>query len=146
MEIKAHMIIDRIRDNGTQTIGNAWVLVNGELKLKFVTLEPSWVLNQPYISCAPVGTYTLQKRVSPRFKEHFELVDVPERELILIHALNFFRETEGCIGPGSRFQLIDDDHLVDVSQSGKTMTKLNKILPEETQLTIKENQKFQTIY
>jgi hypothetical protein len=146
MPKKGHIILDRIRDNGIQTIGQAWALVNGSKKLEFVTLEPSWVLNMNSISCAPIGTYQVHKRYSKKYKNHFHLQDVPDRSYMLIHAMNFFNQTEGCIGVGSRFKLLNDDQYVDVIDSQVTMDKLNKVMPDEFQLSIKQNDQFQRMY
>lgn len=145
-EINGHIIIDRIRDNGIQTIGQAWALVNGSKKLDFVTLEPSWVLNMPFISCAALGTYDVVKRHSSNYGDHFKLLNVEGRSMMLIHTLNFFNETEGCIGPGERFQLLDNNQFVDVINSGNVMRKLNDIMPEKFRLTIKQNDDFQRMY
>ncbi len=65
-----------------------------------MTLELPWAANQRSISCIPEGEYVLRRRYSPRFKEHFELVDVPNRSYILIHpANNAQRDLRGCIAP-----------------------------------------------
>lgn len=67
-------------------------------------LELPWVGNQRSISCIPEGAYSLQRRYSARFKEHLEVVDVPNRTAILIHpANNAQRELRGCLAPVSQF-------------------------------------------
>lgn len=74
----------------------------GDYRISF-TLELPWVSNQRSISCIPEGRYELRRRYSPRFKEHFEVVDVPDRTAILIHpANNAQRELRGCIAPVSQ--------------------------------------------
>lgn len=66
------------------------------------TIELPWLDNRPQCSCIPEGRYRLKKRYSPKFREHLEVVDVPERELILIHpANNALIELRGCIAPVS---------------------------------------------
>lgn len=76
--------------------------VNGKVICK--TIELPWISNQKMISCIPEGTYSVVKRYSPKFKEHFELLDVPNRSLILIHpANNAKRELKGCIAPVTEF-------------------------------------------
>jgi hypothetical protein len=56
--------------------------------------------NQRSISCVPEGLYLLRKRFSSRFQHHLELVDVPDRQLILIHPANdALQELRGCIAP-----------------------------------------------
>ena len=69
-----------------------------------LTLELPWVGNQAQISCIPEGCYSLAKRYSDRFKEHIEVLDVPNRSLILFHPANHAqRELKGCIAPISQF-------------------------------------------
>jgi hypothetical protein len=64
------------------------------------TIELPWKNNEPRISCIPEGKYGLVKRYSPRHKWHFELKDVPGRQLILIHPANdAISELQGCIAP-----------------------------------------------
>ena len=64
------------------------------------TIELPWMENQRRISCIPEGEYFLQKRFSPKFKWHFLLMDVPGRDLILIHPANDAKlELLGCISP-----------------------------------------------
>jgi hypothetical protein len=64
------------------------------------TIELPWLGNQRRISCIPEGEYFLQLRFSPKFKWHFLLMDVPGRDLILIHPANDAKlELLGCIAP-----------------------------------------------
>ena len=64
------------------------------------TIELPWKNNEPRISCIPEGNYGLVKRYSPHHKWHFELKDVPGRQLILIHPANdAITELKGCIAP-----------------------------------------------
>ena len=66
------------------------------------TIELPWKNNLSPISCIPEGEYKLMKRYSSRFKWHLQLVDVPGRELILIHPANdAITELKGCIAPVS---------------------------------------------
>lgn len=80
--------------------------VNGELYVKHRLLcnsiELPWLDNQVGKSCIPEGEYTLKLRYSSRFKWHLHLLDVPDRELILIHPANdALKELLGCIAPVS---------------------------------------------
>ncbi len=64
------------------------------------TIELPWLGNQRRTSCIPEGEYFLQLRFSPKFKWHFLLIDVPGRDLILIHPANDAKlELLGCIAP-----------------------------------------------
>lgn len=143
-EKSAHIVLVRLRDNGIQTIGRAWAMVNEFKNLEFVTLEPSWVLNESYISCAPCGTYTVKKRYSKEFGHHFHLQDVPGRSMMLMHVGNFFNNTSGCVLAGERFDRLPKDQFVDVVNSAQTMRRLDNIMPDEFLLTIKEHEEFQS--
>ena len=69
------------------------------------TLEPPWRDNARGYSCIPAGTYHVRPRYSPRYKRHFQLLDVPGRSMILIHCGNLAGDKEagykthstGCI-------------------------------------------------
>ena len=64
------------------------------------TIELPWLGNQRRISCIPEGEYFLQLRFSPKFKWHYLLMNVPGRDLILIHPANDAKlELLGCIAP-----------------------------------------------
>ena len=64
------------------------------------TIELPWLNNQRQISCVPEGDYVLRKRFSPRFLWHLHLLNVPGRNLILIHPANDAKkELLGCIAP-----------------------------------------------
>jgi hypothetical protein len=64
------------------------------------TIELPWLENQRRISCIPEGSYILQQRYSPKFKWHLHLMNVPGRDLILIHPANDAnKELLGCIAP-----------------------------------------------
>lgn len=77
---------------------NGVLMVNGTELCK--TVELPWRNNRPRISCIPEGQYPLRRRHSPRFKEHFEVMDVKDRKYILFHPGNDAgRELRGCIAP-----------------------------------------------
>ncbi|MBC8033008.1 MAG: hypothetical protein H7Y03_02610 [Chitinophagaceae bacterium] len=79
---------------------------NGILKLEdsilCFTIELPWRDNGRGLSCIPEGKYSLEKRYSPRLKDHLQVEHVPGRTLILIHpANNALTELKGCIAPVS---------------------------------------------
>lgn len=66
------------------------------------TIELPWLNNTPRRSCIPEGRYRLQRRYSPRYRDHLLVAGVPDRSLILIHpANNALKELAGCIAPVS---------------------------------------------
>jgi len=82
--------------NGT----NGSIFLNGNILCN--SIELPWHNNLSRISCVPEGTYELVKRYSPKHKWHLQLNNVPNRQLILIHAANdAIKELKGCIAPVS---------------------------------------------
>ncbi len=64
------------------------------------TIELPWKNNETRVSCIPEGEYFIQKRYSPKFQWHLEVLDVQNRSLILFHpANNALQELHGCIAP-----------------------------------------------
>lgn len=69
------------------------------------TLERPWKGNARRISCIPEGTYKMRKRYSPlvsrltkgRYELAWEIVDVPDRDYILVHQGNYVKDSEGCV-------------------------------------------------
>lgn len=79
---------------------NGVILFNGKRICN--SIELPWNNNQHQISCIPEGAYELQKRYSPKFRWHLNLLAVPGRDLILIHPANdALKELKGCIAPVS---------------------------------------------
>ncbi|MCH8535432.1 MAG: DUF5675 family protein [Flavobacteriaceae bacterium] len=65
-------------------------------------IELPWRDNQRRISCIPDGNYPIQKRYTPKFKNHLLVEHVPNRSGILIHpANNALKELLGCLAPVS---------------------------------------------
>lgn len=84
----------RDRQDDRATLGR--LFVDGQY-LCF-TLERPWLDNKRRVSCIPEGRYHGALQPSPRFKRTLpELLDVPGRSQILIHAGNTAHDTEGCI-------------------------------------------------
>jgi len=79
---------------------NGQLLLNGET-VSF-TIELPWKNNLPQYSCIPEGKYLLRKRYSIKFGWHLQVMNVTDRDLILIHPANdALHELKGCIAPVS---------------------------------------------
>jgi len=77
--------------NGTLTFRRAFICH---------TIELHWRDNRQRISCIPEGRYRLVRRQYHRHGEQLVLVNVPQREAILIHAGNDAEDDlQGCIAP-----------------------------------------------
>ena len=79
---------------------------NGELSYEgkriCFTIELPWLNTKHEVSCIPEGKYELEKRYSEHFGWHFQLKNVDQRSLILIHPANdAAKELKGCIAPVS---------------------------------------------
>ena len=88
------------------------------------TLELPWRENQKQVSCIPAGQYQIALYNSVKFGPCFQVLDVPGRDAILIHAGNYNRDTHGCILPGCGLADLDSDGLTDVTGSRKMMQYL----------------------
>jgi hypothetical protein len=131
--------IDRLSDNGKQTAGLLSVYINNQQIFNCKTLELPWKDNIQSVSCIPLATYKVRKRISSKFDLHFHILDVPNRSHILIHPANFVRQLLGCVAVGENWTDIDGDGLRDVINSKATLKKLLSILPEEFEITIVNN-------
>jgi len=101
------------------------------------SLERGWLNNQKNVSCIPAGVYKLKLEWSPRFeKDLWEIYDVPNRRECKFHAANYSRQLNGCIALGQKRLDIDQDGLIDVTNSRNTMEKFHKAMGEETEATL----------
>ena len=88
------------------------------------SIELPWNNNQNRISCIPEGRYELKKRHTAKHGWHLILVNVPDRQLILIHAANDAKkELQGCIAPVSILTAEGKG-----SQSRNALAKINAIV------------------
>jgi len=126
-----HYILKRFEYSDKQTLGH--LLING---VYFKTLELGWHDNKKRVSCIPKGTYDVVKRNSPKYGAHFHILNVPNRDYILIHHGNFYTDILGCILVGTQHTDINGDGLRDVVNSKVAMAQLNKLLPDSFKLTI----------
>lgn len=94
------------------------------------TLELPWKNNEFQISCIPTGTYKCTPRTSEKFKKHYYVDNVQDRDTILIHVGNYTKDTHGCILLGVKNT---ENTLV---KSRVTLDNLLKIAPKGFELTI----------
>lgn len=134
--MKIGAVLDRTY-NKTSTLGDL-VFVNDHDYVvgRFKTLELPWRNNNFQISCIPEGEYKVIPRWSEKFKNHFHILDVPNRTYILFHVANYTRELMGCVAVGMRFGDIDGDGIVDVLDSRLAMNSMLNIAPEGFTLKI----------
>jgi hypothetical protein len=108
--MKASLLI--IRDEFTDKSVLGKLYLNGEFYGH--TLELTWKDNKKSVSCIPKGVYEARKRSgdeSGKYKyQHIEILDVPDRSLILIHVGNFPKNSKGCLllGNTRAFNFVGD--------------------------------------
>lgn len=121
--------IHRLQQDDKQTLGAFVAYCGTEQIFSCKTLELPWRNNQPFISRIPSGVYTAERRYSETYGNHWIIKDVKGRSLILIHAGNFHRDTEGCVCIGRDHVDIDNDGYRDVTSSKATLRALNNAIP-----------------
>ena len=132
-----HVKIKRIQKDSFQSLGILTIYDDNDFPYwECRTLELPDRDNQLRISCIPEGEYWVEKRNSPKYGDHFHILDVPNRSYILIHNANYVRQLLGCIAVGLSHTDIDGDGLSDVTRSKSTMKDLNRILPDRFKLKI----------
>lgn len=136
MSAPYRVLITRQADLGKQTTGKLEVYDGNVCIYTCNTIERSWNENKRLFSCIPEGKYKAQKRISEKYKQHFHVLNVPDRGVILIHVMNFYTESYGCIGVGDGYSDLNKDGEQDVLNSRKTLDYLLKILPDNFDIQI----------
>lgn len=126
-----HLVLERNAYLPFVTLGRLFVDHHAPL----VTLENPWLSNQPYISCIPEGHYLCRRRLSPKFGDTYEVMNVPGRSHIIFHAGNTAKDTEGCILVANK--LSEVQYAIVESRSG--LSRLFEYLAEdyEFRLTVR---------
>lgn len=115
------------------------VIGRGKYKgFNFCVLELPNYDNAVNISCIPKGLYKAKKRISPgKGYEVIEFINVPNRTYIQAHYGNYTRQLLGCQLYGDGLKYLDNDDIIDITNSEKTIKKLLSILPDEFEILIK---------
>ena len=101
------------------------------------TLELPMLDNAKDISCIyPNGGFIGRKHFSPTNGDCIAIDNVMDRTNIQIHALNFTRQTLGCIGVGDGIKFLDNDTIPDVTNSVVTLGRLLAVLPDTFPIVI----------
>lgn len=79
-------------------------------------------------ACIPAGSYALKRVNSPSQGNVFQVMDVPDRDHILIHPANWSKQLRGCIAPGDAFEMLDGED--GVAASKRAMAELMKVLAD----------------
>lgn len=97
------LLLNRLRTSDEGTFGELLRdTYSGPLRIA-VTCELPWNENLPGLSCIPFGSYLCRPHFGDKFKNVWELAQVPGRSDILIHNGNTVQDTDGCILVGAHF-------------------------------------------
>jgi hypothetical protein len=134
-----HIILARFFSDKNKTLGNL-ILHDERYKelARMVTLELPDNDNKKNISCIPARKYEGIAIIRPNGRYAIHIQDVPNRNAILIHSGNYTTDIQGCILPGSKHVDINNDGILDVDDSKKSMEILEKHIPvgEKCKITI----------
>lgn len=123
--------IRRYEKGPNGTLGTFWM----DDAFLCYTLEDPDNDNQKGCSCIPEGTYEVIPH-DGRFKDVWEITNVPDRSAIIIHSGNTIDDTRGCVLVGERIGTLHG--LPAVLDSRLALGHLRKRLPKSFSLTIKE--------
>ena len=119
------LILSRHEETNKQIIGSMVLFDDDSLFIsRVLTLELPYRNNKFSVSSIPIGEYVITPRWSVKYGNHFHILNVPSRSMILIHAGNFFFQTHGCILVGSALLDINGDNAPEVLNSKATLKKL----------------------
>lgn len=104
-------ILTRLPSTDQGTFGT-FVLEDGTT---FHSLELPWRDNHRGVSCIPVGIYYCHWIDSPKHGECYQVMSVPDRDMIEIHSANwagdaskgFISQLQGCIALGISIGVLD---------------------------------------
>jgi hypothetical protein len=141
--MKLGIVIDRFSENDKRTLGHAGIWNGQRYVFNYVTLELPWKGNQRNISRIPSGTYDAV--AIPRASNGdyaILLMGVVGRSEIMQHAGNFHFDIRGCILAGEKFEHLDSDGVMDVTNSRNTMQKIESYFPVGNRLKVEIRDKF----
>lgn len=120
----------------TETLGS--IYADGIIVCK--TMELPWKDNAHNISCIPEGTYTVKKEAYTEHHPypHFRVMNVPDRNGILLHKITYVKDLLGCIGIGGAFKDLNKDGVPDMVDSSLALNKFYSFAPDEFELEIKK--------
>lgn len=102
--IRVKRFLNAPDDNGTF----GFISIDG-FDDRWFSMERPWKENKPNVSCIPLGTYEARHGTFAAGGGYpdLELVHVPARKFIEIHAANYANQLKGCIAPGTTFSMSD---------------------------------------
>jgi hypothetical protein len=131
--MKAEIILTRLTDNGKQTTGILSYLSFAGIKI-FSTLEPAWLNNRINESCIPAGKYIVESYYSSKYGRCLAVKDVIGRTRIRFHYGNYRKNSKGCILVGEKFEHINKDKLIDITNSRESFKYFMNFINDNEQI------------
>lgn len=103
---------------------------------RFYTLERPWLDNARSKSCIPTGTYEVELNNTKAHPNTFRVLDVKDRSGILMHIGNYPKHSEGCILVGLVKTDLDNDGVMDITNSTLAIEKMNQLINKNFKLII----------
>lgn len=120
------------------TFGN-WIIGS---RVFCVTLEPADLENRKSVSSIPAQQYLCKRYSSEKYPDTFQIMNVPDRDKVLIHPGNWKEDTEACILLAQYFGKLQVDGQVKrgILNSGKTFKSFMNLMTgiDEFNLTVVE--------
>lgn len=144
------IVIERTKEDDSQTQGELVIYDNKQRLFECKVLELPWRDNKRRVSRIPEGHYPAQKHISPNFGKSIWIKDVPDRSEILIHVGNFIGnpnpktgkpDSLGCPIVGESFSN-PGTGIVNVTNSRKTINALYETLNQEDNIFVNIINKF----
>lgn len=107
-------VLERMTTNNKQTIGIV-KCINADKRFNCVSLERGTDLR------IPTGEYKVTWTFSPKFLRFMYYINVKDMLGIRIHSMNYWFDSEGCVGLGDSFTDINNDGLIDITNSRNTV-------------------------
>jgi len=101
-----------------------------------ITLELPDKCNHSDISCIPTGEYICKPYSSEKYPNTWQLMNVLNRTLILLHKGNFLIDIKGCIAIGEKFTDINKDGVMDIGESNEGFNEFMDIVSGETEFKL----------
>ena len=126
----AKIKIGRCWQDLNQTLGSCKILNEQNMPIfASLSLERGWRNNEQNVSCIPLGEYEVVLEYSNKFKkELWEIKGVDGRSETKFHSLNFWRDSNGCVGLGLKTADMDGDGYLDITNSIATMRRFHEAI------------------
>jgi hypothetical protein len=128
------MKVPLIRDVMTDEITLGTIVFPDQI---FQTLELPWKENQHQISCIPEGEYPcIFEHNHPKFGDIYRILNVPNRDGILIHCGNIVQDTHGCVLLGLKRDYFPEKNVCSIYNSRSAKERFIKLVGNEFTLII----------